>query len=324
MTTAPREGAEGRCGGRGELSQHRSCLAPRLPPGNGLHAVCDRCSRHSLSGADVSSIHQCLCIRASSAGSLAASGGGRAGSIVVHPAIRPVARAVHRRTWLLAALAMLVAASAGHFLLLSGYDLSRDEQMASFDAAVFGQGYLVAPLPPFWRDAFGRTQYDVSLSQPGLAERGFPRTFPSTRRCVPVFWPHASGAPWLVWPAGVDGGSGCKQRCLAVSNALGPVTARPGFVAPVRYAAPVRRKCCLQGRLSRLCRDARPSGAQSVLVVALFPRRTTVIGTLPRWRVGFFATGLHTTLDAPDVRSTIRAVAACRTAPGAAPAALST
>lgn len=47
---------------------------------------------------------------------------------------------------------MAIVAFAGHYLILSGYDLSRDEQMASFDAQVFAQGQLVAPLSGIWRD----------------------------------------------------------------------------------------------------------------------------------------------------------------------------
>ncbi|WP_156482961.1 hypothetical protein [Sphingopyxis granuli] len=47
---------------------------------------------------------------------------------------------------------MACAAFAGHYGILSGYDLSRDEQMANFDAAVFAQGRLVAPLSGIWRD----------------------------------------------------------------------------------------------------------------------------------------------------------------------------
>lgn len=47
---------------------------------------------------------------------------------------------------------MAIAAFAGHYLILHGHDLSRDEQMASFDAAVFAQGQLVAPLTGIWRD----------------------------------------------------------------------------------------------------------------------------------------------------------------------------
>ncbi|KUR80681.1 hypothetical protein [Novosphingobium sp. FSW06-99] len=55
-------------------------------------------------------------------------------------------------TLLLVALGLLSITYLGHFLVLCGYDLSRDEQMASFDAEVFGQGHLVGPLPAFWRD----------------------------------------------------------------------------------------------------------------------------------------------------------------------------
>ena len=47
---------------------------------------------------------------------------------------------------------MAIVTFAGHYLILSGYDLSRDEQMASFDAQVFSQGQLVAPLSGIWRD----------------------------------------------------------------------------------------------------------------------------------------------------------------------------
>lgn len=46
---------------------------------------------------------------------------------------------------------LVLACLAGHFLLLAGYDMSRDEQMATFDAAVFARGHLVEELPPFWR-----------------------------------------------------------------------------------------------------------------------------------------------------------------------------
>lgn len=47
---------------------------------------------------------------------------------------------------------MAIVAFAGHYFILSGYDLSRDEQMATFDAQVFAQGQLVAPLSGIWRD----------------------------------------------------------------------------------------------------------------------------------------------------------------------------
>ncbi len=47
---------------------------------------------------------------------------------------------------------MAVAAFVGHYVVLQGHDLSRDEQMATFDAAVFAKAQLVAPLTGIWRE----------------------------------------------------------------------------------------------------------------------------------------------------------------------------
>lgn len=58
-------------------------------------------------------------------------------------------------TWRFAMLVgsvMALIAFAGHYWVLSGYDMSRDEQMATFDANVFASGHLVASVPAFWRD----------------------------------------------------------------------------------------------------------------------------------------------------------------------------
>lgn len=55
------------------------------------------------------------------------------------------------RSVLAGAFLMAAAAYAGHFFILSGYDLTRDEQMATFDAAIFAEGHLVAQLGGIWR-----------------------------------------------------------------------------------------------------------------------------------------------------------------------------
>lgn len=51
--------------------------------------------------------------------------------------------------------AILCAAALGIWLLrlfaFADYDLSRDEQMVTFDAAIFRSGHLFAPIPVFWR-----------------------------------------------------------------------------------------------------------------------------------------------------------------------------
>lgn len=52
--------------------------------------------------------------------------------------------------WGGAALMVLVC-WAGHYLVFQGYDLSRDEQMANFDAWIFAHGRLFWELPDLWR-----------------------------------------------------------------------------------------------------------------------------------------------------------------------------
>lgn len=51
----------------------------------------------------------------------------------------------------LLALLLTVFCWAGHYLILLGYDLSRDEQMANFDAYIFSHGRLFWPIPEHWR-----------------------------------------------------------------------------------------------------------------------------------------------------------------------------
>ena len=68
-------------------------------------------------------------------------------------------RALPRWAWRWApgclALALLLAGYAGHTAVLDGYDLSRDEQMASFDAWVYAHGRLAWPLPVAWQPDSG-------------------------------------------------------------------------------------------------------------------------------------------------------------------------
>lgn len=66
--------------------------------------------------------------------------------------VREQALAGSWRLALTVGILMATVAFAGHYFILSGYDLSRDEQMATFDAQVFAQGQLVAPLSGIWRD----------------------------------------------------------------------------------------------------------------------------------------------------------------------------
>jgi hypothetical protein len=51
----------------------------------------------------------------------------------------------------MAALLILLVCWAGHQWALMGLDLSRDEQLANFDAFIYGHGAVVWPIPSTWR-----------------------------------------------------------------------------------------------------------------------------------------------------------------------------
>lgn len=56
------------------------------------------------------------------------------------------------RTIFVALVIMAIAAWIGRYFVMLDYDMSRDEQMASFDAIIFSTGRLVAPMPEPWRE----------------------------------------------------------------------------------------------------------------------------------------------------------------------------
>jgi hypothetical protein len=58
--------------------------------------------------------------------------------------------ALAQRPWLVA-LGLLLVCRAGQYWLLAGHDLTRDEQMAHFDATIFAAGRLNWPIAPDWR-----------------------------------------------------------------------------------------------------------------------------------------------------------------------------
>lgn len=64
-----------------------------------------------------------------------------------------IARPLAPPRWVVAGLAVAVVALcyAGHYAVLAGYDLSRDEQMATFDARIYAAGRMAWPLPALWQ-----------------------------------------------------------------------------------------------------------------------------------------------------------------------------
>jgi hypothetical protein len=54
--------------------------------------------------------------------------------------------------WIAGSIALILLVGwAGHYVVFHGYDFSRDEQMASFDMAIFRTGRLFSPIPAEWR-----------------------------------------------------------------------------------------------------------------------------------------------------------------------------
>lgn len=194
---------------------------------------------------------------------------------------------VRLQTWLVAALVMASVALAGHYWVLDGYDLSRDEQMASFDASVFAHGHLVAPLPPFWRDHADalNTMFMYPAQHRGgwisdylpfnAALRGLVGLIGTPYLLGPLMTLLGALALWdcvkQLWPDDND------AACLALLLYLG--SSQVLFAGMTSYAMP--------GHL-----------ALDLCWLALFLRRT-VIADIGALAIGFVATGLHQPLMHP-------------------------
>jgi hypothetical protein len=106
--------------------------------------------------------------------------------------------------WLLA-LALVALGWIGHHGLLLGYDLTRDEQMADFDAAIFAHGRLFWPIAPGWRPlAEALNQYFILP----VADR---------QAWVSTYLPVNAGLRALV---GLGGDAGLTSPLLTAAGAL--------------------------------------------------------------------------------------------------------
>jgi len=72
-----------------------------------------------------------------------------AATIALRPGGRPLT--LSPRLCHLLALSLIPLCYLGHIWPLCGYDMSRDEQMAVFDARIFAHGLLAQPLPAAWQ-----------------------------------------------------------------------------------------------------------------------------------------------------------------------------
>jgi hypothetical protein len=86
---------------------------------------------------------------------LAAAQFGAVGLAIIAGFVKVHSISLHTQTVVLATLGVIALCFAGHYLVLDGYNLTRDEQMVSFDAWIFRHGALVWPLPAGWQSDAG-------------------------------------------------------------------------------------------------------------------------------------------------------------------------
>ncbi len=137
---------------------------------------------------------------------------------------------VRWRYWAVVSLLLAIVTFAGHFLILSAYDLCRDEQMASFDAAVFGQGHLVSHIPALWRDH--SDALNTRFMYPAVHREAWISSYlplnAGLRALIAMF-----GSPYLAGPLMTALGAIALSGCV---RQIWPEDREAGFIALVLYA----------------------------------------------------------------------------------------
>ena len=191
------------------------------------------------------------------------------------------------RSVALLALAMVLLAYAGHRWLLLGYDLSRDEQMATFDSWIYAHGRLAWPLPTGWQGDAGALNllFMLPVARPVAWVSAYLPGNAALRALVGLVADPALTGP-LLTGLSVALGWGCARR-------LWPDDREAGLVAVALLA--------LSGQvvMAGMTAFAMPTHlAANLLWLWLFlaDRRRSDLAALA---VGFLATGIHQPLFHP-------------------------
>lgn len=183
--------------------------------------------------------------------------------------------------------AMVLLLYLGHYWILCGYDLSRDEQMAVFDSRIFATGHLVQPLPALWQahpDALNRL-YMLAILHPTAWSSAYLPMNAALRALVDLFGDAALTGPLLTILGGV-----ALWKCARL---LWPQDREPALLALLLYA--VSGQVVLAG----MSAFAMPSHLCFNLIwlwLYLLDRRGADLAAL---LIGFVTTGLHQPLFHP-------------------------
>ena len=176
---------------------------------------------------------------------------------------------------------MALAALAGHYWILSGYDMSRDEQLASFDSAIFTRGLLVAPLPAMWHDHAGAL--NATFMYPTSETSAWVSAYLPLNAALRALFGMAGGAA-LTGPAMILLGAAALWGC---ARRIWPDRPEAALVALLLYAGSG------QVLFNGMTAYAMPAHlALNLCWLWLFLRRT-MWSDLAALAIGFLATGLH-------------------------------
>jgi hypothetical protein len=207
-------------------------------------------------------------------------------SLNLKPRERPL-DLTNRQLWLIGLL-LVGLTFAGHWLVLWGHDLSRDEQMASFDAAVFASGRLFAELPELWHGRVSALNSLFMLKVPG--DQAWISAYLPLNAAFRALCDVSFGSPWLAGPLFLAIGFAALWGC---ARRLWPDRRENAVIAVLLYSA------SSQVLLSAMSSYAMSGHlALNLVWLWLFLRRT-LRGDLACLAVGLIATGLHQPLFHP-------------------------
>ncbi len=185
------------------------------------------------------------------------------------------------------AAALLAFCTFGHYFILGGYDLSRDEQLANFDAAILAKGLLAQPLPPLWQAHAGalNTMFMLPVSKPTAWVSTYLPMNAALRALVGFF-----ADPALTGPILVALGLLALWKCARL---LWPGEREPAIVAALLYCSSAQ---ILLTGMTSYAMTAHMTLNLFWLWLFLLDRRAADLGALA---VAFVATGLHQPLFHP-------------------------
>ena len=183
--------------------------------------------------------------------------------------------------WVAGLIALILLVGwAGHYLVFDGYDLSRDEQMASFDTAIFRYGHFFEPIPAAWRPIADALNLTFILP---IGAREF---WVSAYLPIHAAWRAAIGIvdPALASPLMAAFGGYCIWR---ISRLLWPASAATQLACVLLYAGSAQ---VLVTAMTAYSMSMHLALNMLWLWLFLLDRRRTHAAAMI---VGWFATGIH-------------------------------